>query len=86
MEGDVLGYSLKKECGWINTMEVYFGGNWVCARDGPWRFHGKFPIWILVGRCSGVFCWKFPDINLYVRLDIKLHPVLELGVGSSLEY
>ena len=49
---------LKNECGWVNTMEFCLGGNWICARDGTWRFPGQFLIWILVGKCSGVFCWK----------------------------
>ena len=46
---------LKKECGWVNMMEVCVGGNWVCAWDGIWRFPGKILRWILVRQCSGFF-------------------------------
>ena len=65
----MLGWSLKKECGWVNMLEVCLGGNWVCAQDGTWRFPEKFPRWILVGRCSGVFGWKFPDRPWIDSLD-----------------
>ena len=50
-----------KEFGWVNMMEVCLGADWVCAWDRTWRFPGKFSRWILVGRCSGGFGWKFPD-------------------------
>ena len=26
--------NLKKECGWVNMMEVFLGGNRLCAQDG----------------------------------------------------
>ena len=69
MEGDMLGYSLKKECGWVNMMEVFLCSNWVCARDGPWRSPGKFPRGILVGICGGFFGWKLLDRPWIDNLD-----------------
>ena len=45
----------------MNMLEFCLGGNWVCDWDGPWIFPGKLSIWVLVGRCSGVFGWKFLD-------------------------
>ena len=42
VEGDVLGYILKKECSSVNMMEFYLVGNWLCARNKPWRFPGIF--------------------------------------------
>ena len=56
-----MGYILNQECGWAHMMEICLGGNWVCGRNGPWRFPGKFHIWIQSGRCGGVSGWKFPD-------------------------
>ena len=81
MEGGLLGYNLKKECGWVNMMEFCLGVNWVCAQDGPWRFPGKFLIWILVGRCSGGFGWKFPDGS---RIDDLDGPVVGKWYGKGL--
>ena len=60
MEGDVRGYILKQECDWMNMMEICLGGNWVCVRNGPWRFPRKFLSWILGEQCSGISGWKFP--------------------------
>ena len=53
----MLGYSFEKKCGWVNMMEVFLGGNWICARDGTWRFPGIFR-WILVVKCGRDFGWK----------------------------
>ena len=41
-KGVCWGRVFKKECGWVNMMEIFLGGNWVCARDRTWRFPGKF--------------------------------------------
>ena len=46
----------------MNMMEVCLCGNWMCAQDKTWRFSGDFLGWMLVGRCSGVFGWKIPDV------------------------
>ena len=50
-------------------MEVYLGGNWVCARDRKWRFPGKFPRRILAGKYSGYFGWKIYDKPWISNLD-----------------
>ena len=50
----------------MNMMELFWDGNWVCARDGPWRFPAKFSRWILVRQCSKFFGWKLlggPRLN-----------------------
>ena len=46
VEEELMGKSLKKECGWVHMMEIFWSGNWVCAQDGPWRFSGNFLSWI----------------------------------------
>ena len=53
----------------MNITEVCLGGNWVCARYETWRFPGKFPRSILVGRCSGVLGWKLLDGPRLSNLD-----------------
>ena len=45
----------------MHMMEIFLGGNWICARNGPWRLPGKFLCWIQAGQCGGVPGWKFPD-------------------------
>ena len=45
----------------MNMLGICLGGNRVCARNGSWKFPGKFYSWTLSGKCSGVFGWKFPD-------------------------
>ena len=55
---------------WLGAHDgIFLGRNWVCARDGPWRFPGNFLSWIRSGRCSGVPGWKFPDGPRIVDLD-----------------
>ena len=58
----------------MKTMEFFLGGNWICARDGTWRFSGKYLRWILAGRCNAVFGWKIPDGPWIGDLDV---PVVE---------
>ena len=53
----------------MNIMEICVGGNWLCARNGPWRFPGNFLIWILGGICSGFVGCKFPDVPHIGNLD-----------------
>ena len=60
---------LKKDCDWVNMLEVCLGGKYVYARDGTWRFPGKIFRWILVGRCGGGFGWKLPDGPRLGNLD-----------------
>ena len=53
----------------MNMMEIWLGSNWVCARNGPWRFPGKFLSSNLVGQCSGGFGWKVSDGPQIVNID-----------------
>ena len=60
-KGMYWGRVFKKECGWVNMLEVCLGGNWICAWDGTWRFPGEILRWILAEQYGGVFGWKIPD-------------------------
>ena len=53
--------SFKKECRWVHMMEFCLVGNWVCARERPWRLSEKILGLIRAGRCGWVFGWKFTD-------------------------
>ena len=53
----------------MNIMEICVDSNWLCARNGPWRFPGNFLIWILGGICSGFVGCKFPDVPHIGNLD-----------------
>ena len=65
----------------MNMMEICLGGNWVCARNRPWRFPRKFMSWILGGQCSGVSEWNFPDGVQIGNLD---EPVVGKWKGKEL--
>ena len=43
----------------MNMMEVCLSSNWVFNWNGSRRFPVKVLRWILGGRCSGFFGWKF---------------------------
>ena len=73
----------------MHMMEICLSGNWVCARDGPWRFPEKFLSWIQAEKCGWVPGWNFPDITQLGNID---GPVVgkwygkELLLKSSLYY
>ena len=53
----------------MHMMEICLSGNWVCARDGLWRFPEIFLSLIQAWRCGWVPGWKFPDEPQISNLD-----------------
>ena len=90
VEGVVMGWGLKQECGWVHMLDVCLCGNWVCARDLPWRFLEKILSWIRAGQCGGFPGWIFqtyPNSAIYTGLwlenGIERNPGHKMGVSSG---
>ena len=62
----------------MNIMEICVGGNWLCARNGPWRFPGNFLIWILA-------TLLFQNLSQHTPFPTPILPAISISHHQSFQ-